>query len=76
MAGIREISRAIISRKEEGEKHEAERGRECFQLLVEGVGLQAGMVILTSHGPTYLLWLCLLVHWLWLYLLWLYLLVH
>jgi len=25
VAGIREISRAIISRKEEGEKHEAER---------------------------------------------------
>ena len=43
VAGISEISRAIISRKEESEKHESEQGRECFQLLVEGVGLQAVM---------------------------------
>ena len=41
VAGISEISRAIISRKEESEKHASEQGRECFQLLVEGVGLQA-----------------------------------
>ena len=38
VAGIKEISRAIISRKEDGEKTEEERGREAFQLLVEGVG--------------------------------------
>ena len=52
VAGISEISRAIISRKEESEKHESEQGRECFQLLVEGVGLQAVMGVRGLRGET------------------------
>ena len=49
VAGITEISRAIISRKENDEKTDDDRdtGRECFQLLVEGIGLQAVMGV---HG--------------------------
>ena len=52
VAGISEISRAIISRKEESEKHASEQGRECFQLLVEGVGLQAVMGVRGLRGET------------------------
>ena len=52
VVGIREISRAIISRKEDGEKTEDEQGCECFQLLVEGVGLQAVMGVKGLLGET------------------------
>ena len=52
VAGIKEISRAIISRKENTEKSTEERGRECFQLLIEGVGLQAVMGVRGLLGET------------------------
>ena len=45
VAGIREIPRAIITRKEEGEKSAEEKGHECYQLLVEGMGLQASACV-------------------------------
>ncbi len=49
VCGIKEVSRAIISRKEHDEKTEAERrdGRPCHLLLVEGSGLQA---VAGTHG--------------------------
>ena len=52
VAGIAAIPRAIITRKEEGEKTAEEKGRECFQLLVEGVGLQAVMGVRGLRGET------------------------
>ena len=43
VAGIKEVSRAIITQKDESEKTPAERahGGPCYPLLVEGAGLQA-----------------------------------
>ena len=52
VAGIHAIPRAIITRKEEGEKTPAEKGRVCFQLLVEGMGLQAVMGVKGLRGET------------------------
>jgi hypothetical protein len=52
VAGIHAIPRAIITRKEEGEKTAAEKGRVCFQLLVEGMGLQAVMGVKGLRGET------------------------
>ena len=52
VAGIAAIPRAIITRKEEGEKSAAEKGRVCFQLLVEGVGLQAVMGVRGLRGES------------------------
>ena len=52
VAGIAAIPRAIITRKEESEKTAEEKGLECFQLLVEGVGLQAVMGVRGLRGET------------------------
>ena len=43
VAGIKDVSRAIITQKDESEKTPAERahGGPCYLLLVEGAGLQA-----------------------------------
>jgi len=45
VCGIREVSRAIITLKDENEKTPAERasGRKALKILVEGTGLQAVM---------------------------------
>ena len=42
VCGIREVTRAVITQKDENEKtEEREKGVPCYRLLVEGAGLQA-----------------------------------
>ena len=45
VCGIKDVTRAIITLKEEGEKSKAEKAdrRPCHKILVEGAGLQAVM---------------------------------
>jgi len=45
VCGIKEVTRAIITQKEDGEKtaEEKKAGRPCYRLLVEGAGLLAVM---------------------------------
>mmetsp|Transcript_2271 Transcript_2271/g.6882 ORF Transcript_2271/g.6882 Transcript_2271/m.6882 type:complete len:722 (+) Transcript_2271:1-2166(+) len=42
VCGIKEVTRAVITQKEEGEKSEVEKtsGGPCYKLLVEGAGLR------------------------------------
>jgi len=53
VCGIKEVTRAIITQKEEGEKSAAEKadGRPCYKLLVEGSGLLAVMGTAGVRGP-------------------------
>ena len=52
ICGIKDIGRAIITQKEEGEKTAAERAADkpAYRLLVEGVGLQAVIGIAGVRG--------------------------
>jgi DNA-directed RNA polymerase III subunit RPC1 len=52
VSGIKDVSRAIITLKEEGEKTAEEKasGKPCHRLLVEGAGLQAVMGVLGVRG--------------------------
>ena len=52
VCGIREVSRAIITQKENADKTpaERERGGPCYLLLVEGAGLQAVMGVQGVRG--------------------------
>jgi len=47
VSGIKEVTRAIITLKEDGEKTPEERasGRPCHRLLVEGIGMRAVMSV-------------------------------
>ena len=51
VCGIRDVTRAIISQKEESEKSdEREKGVPSYRLLVEGAGLQAVMGVAGVKG--------------------------
>ena len=52
VCGIKDVSRAIITLKEDNEKSEAEKrtGLPCHRLLVEGAGLQAVMGVSGVSG--------------------------